>query len=248
MNAEIRHGRWEDVLADVECDSVIVDAPYGERTHAGALDAGKGSDGAAREAVSYEHWTPRDVEQFADSWAGRTRRWIVALTSHDLAPHWESSYRANDFYAFAPVAVVIGGMGVRIQGDGPASWSLWLCVGRRKARKLSTARGAKGIWRSLPGGYTGPATDGMAGGRGKPAWLCEALVRDYSDPGMLVCDPCAGWGNGLIAAAKLGRQAIGAEMDAAAYEVAARRLRGEEARPNPAQPSIWDLMPSAEAG
>jgi hypothetical protein len=236
----IRLGRWEDVLADVECDSVITDPPYGERTHSNVISEEDLPDGCERATIDYTHWGASDVERFVDAWAGRTRRWIVALTSHDLVDHWLSSYRANDFYAFAPVGVVVTGMGVRIQGDGPASWTLWICAGRRKARKLSTARGAKGIWRSLPGGYTGPSTENMAGGRGKPPWLCEALVRDYSDPGMLVCDPCAGWGHTLLAARDLGRRFIGAEMDPAAHAVADRMLRGDgRANPRPEQPSLF---------
>ena len=240
MNAEVRLGRWEDVLADVECDSVITDPPYGQRTHSNVISEADLPDGSDRATIDYAHWTATDVERFVDSWTGRTRRWIVAMTSHDLVPHWLSSYEASDFYAFAPIGIVVSGMGVRIHGDGPASWTLYACVGRRKAKKLSTARGAKGIWRSLPGGYTGPASDGMAGGRGKPAWLCEALVRDYSDPGMLVCDPCAGWGNTLVAAAKLGRRAVGAEMDDEAYRVAARVLRGDgRAEPLIEQPSLF---------
>jgi len=162
------------------------------------------------------------------------------MTSHDLVPHWISSYEVNGWYAFAPLAAVISGMGVRIQGDGPASWVVHIVVARRRAKRLSTAPGAKGIWRSLPGGYYGNATPGMAGGRGKPPWLVEALVRDYSDPGMVVCDPCAGWGSTLLAARKQSRHAIGAEMDRDAFEIARRTLAGDEARPTIEQPSLFD--------
>lgn len=37
MSAEVRLGRWQDVLAGVRPDTVIVDAPYSERTHKGAI-------------------------------------------------------------------------------------------------------------------------------------------------------------------------------------------------------------------
>lgn len=56
------------------------------------------------------------------------------------------------------------------------------------------------------------ATD-RSGGRGKPSWLMRALVRDYSMPADLVCDPLAGWGSTLRAALDEGRRAIGAEID-----------------------------------
>lgn len=239
VTTEIRYGRYQDVLADVECDTVIVDAPYSAKTHEGAAVEGDGYDGAERAAIDYAHWTAADVEAFVSSWAQRVRCWIVSITDDTLAPHWRASYERNGLYAFATVGIVISGMGVRIQGDGPSSWTLNGVVARRRGVKLSTAPGAKGIWRTLPGGYYGPAQPGMAAGRGKPAWLIEALVRDYSDPGMTVCDPCAGWGSTLIAARKLGRNAIGAEMDRDAFEIADRTLSGLDPRPQAHQPSLF---------
>ena len=241
MTAEIRHGRYQDVLADVTCDTVIVDAPYSERTHSGALDeaATEMPDGHARTGISYSCWGGADIEAFVSSWAPRTRCWMVSITDHVLAPMWLASYERSGLYAFAPVGIVISGMGVRMMGDGPASWTLYACVARQR-RKM---QGSK-IWRALPGGYTetfpGHNAGGVSGGgRGKPAALMEKLVRDYSDPGMTVCDPCAGWGGTLVAARKLGRNAIGAEMDAEAFSIADRTLRGDEARPRLEQPSLF---------
>ena len=88
-------------------------------------------------------------------------------------------------------------------------------------------------WGTLPGAYVGDRSPSSSGGRGKPPWLNHAIVRDYSRPGDLVCDPMAGWGGFLAAAAALDRRAIGAEMDRAAFELA------EEACARPLQ---LDLM------
>jgi predicted RNA methylase len=60
-----------------------------------------------------------------------------------------------------------------------------------------------------------PASTDRSGGRGKPSWLMQALVRDYSMEGDLVCDPLAGWGSTLRAAKAEGRRAVGAEIDPA---------------------------------
>ena len=245
MSAEIRLGRYQDVLADVRCDTVIVDAPYSERTHKGAAQ-GQIPDGIDRQAITYPWWGEAEVEAFVSSWAPRTACWIASITDSVLEPLWLAAYERAGLYTFPRLGIVITGMGVRLVGDGPASWTLSLCVARRKARSLSTVPGVKSIWRALPGGYHG--TQGVGpngtgheggGGRGKPSWLLEALVRDYSDPGMTICDPCAGWGSTLIAARKLGRNAIGAEMDAEAWGIADRTLRGDEARPRPEQPSLF---------
>lgn len=239
MTVDLRLGRWQDALADVEkVGSVITDPPYGSRTHDGALQGGeiddgrpmnltdesRGGDGSSRTPIDYACWTPDDVHEFVRSWAPRVERFIVPCTSHDLLPAWEAAYREANFYAFAPIAVVISGMGVRVLADGPANWTIHLPIARRRARHLGTG---PGIWRSLPGGYTGPAGEWQEGGRGKPAWLLDALVRDYSDPGHIVCDPFAGWGQTLVSARNAGRIAIGSEMSPTAYAAAQVYLSGD---------------------
>lgn len=246
QSVDLRLGRYEDVLTDVRPDAVICDPPYGARTHAGDVVAsGVGRDGAYRTAIDYACWSPDNVAAFVSSWAPRTACWIVAMTSHDLIPSWESAFAEAKWQSFAPVSAVISGMGVRLLGDGPASWTIHIVVARRRAKRLSTVAGCKSIWRSLPGGYVGPSSPSMAGGRGKPSWLLEDLVSDYSDPGMLVCDPCAGWGSTLVAAVKLGRRAVGAEVDPDAFAIADRRARGDEAKPREEQPSLFSAIGGA---
>jgi hypothetical protein len=221
----IRLGRWEDVLADVRPDSVIADPPYGDRTHEGArstkdIDVDVDDFGGNIEGIAYDPWTPTDVGNFVGSWAPRTRRWIVAMTSHDLIPAWESAYLAAGMYYFAPVVAVIKGMTVRVRADGPASWAIYCMAARHRDDAAMSYDGRKEghIWRSLPGGYAGPAdTKNAAMGRGKPRWLCEALVRDYSNKGDLVVDPLAGWGSIPRAAESLGRRSEGAECDPGAF-------------------------------
>jgi len=218
---DLRYGRWESALAGERCDTIITDPPYGERTHKGAkttADLTKAGDG-----IRYDHWTAKEVSAFVESWAPRTRRWIVAMTSHDLIPAWEAAFSKNRLYGFAPVPAILVGMGVRVCGDGPSSWGIYIMAARHTAKAAMKYHGQPegAMWRALPGGYCEAANTGKSGGgRGKPSWLTHALVRDYSNPGDLVCDPMAGWGATLTAAAALNRRAIGAEMDREAYEIA----------------------------
>ena len=65
---------------------------------------------------------------------------------------------------------------------------------------------------------------GMAVAGGKPLWLMRAIIRDYTRPGDLVCDPCAGGGTTLLAAAIEGRRAIGAEMNPDTHSKATARI------------------------
>jgi len=59
----------------------------------------------------------------------------------------------------------------------------------------------------------------------KPVGLLELLVRSYSNPGDLVCDPCAGSWSSAIAAMNASRQFVGFERDKAMFERAAKRIR-----------------------
>jgi site-specific DNA-methyltransferase (adenine-specific) len=58
----------------------------------------------------------------------------------------------------------------------------------------------------------------------KPLALLERIVAAASAPGDVVLDPCCGSGTALVAAARLGRRAIGGDRAPEAIELAARRL------------------------
>lgn len=59
---------------------------------------------------------------------------------------------------------------------------------------------------------------------GKPLWLMERLVEDYSRPGQLVVDPCCGAGTTLEAARRTGRRAIGGDVSLEHARIAADRV------------------------
>lgn len=74
----------------------------------------------------------------------------------------------------------------------------------------------------------------------KPLALMLDLVADFTDPGDIVIDPFMGSGTTGVACLRLGRRFIGWEMNADYYEIACRRLRGDEAKPQKHQPSLFD--------
>lgn len=214
---DLRLGEWQTALNGVTCDALIVDPPYSARTH----DAGTTrNDGVDAEGLTptYKGWTSDDVHAFVTEWAPRTRGWMVALTDSELIQAWRDAYRASGRYAFAPVPCVTLGGSVRISGDGPSSWAVYAMV----ARPASFVK-----WGTLPGAYVGPREEGAKSGRGKPRWLMDALVNDYSRDVHVVCDPMAGYGSTLFAALRAGRRAIGSERDADAHAEAIRRAYGK---------------------
>jgi hypothetical protein len=141
---------------------------------------------------------------------------MVALTDDMLAPLWRSAYAAAGLLDFAPVPVIQ--KRPRLIGDGPSSWAVWMMTARPRSRAFAT-------WGCLPGAYEAPTDKtGIVAGA-KPLGLMRAIVRDYSRPGDIVVDPCAGGGTTLLAAVMEGRRAIGAEVDPATWTKAVARLR-----------------------
>lgn len=224
---DLRLGRWQDVLKDVECDACIMDPQYSARTHAGHDAAGRRYDGASAVGLGYAAMDAAGVGEVVSSWSPRTRAWMAAMTSHDLVPAWEAAFEASGRYCFAPVPIVDRGSRVRLQGDGPSGWCVWMVVARPR-----TATMAK--WGTLPGVYErSPGDERSPRMGGKPLGVMRAIIRDYSRLGDLVCDPFAGGGTTLLAAAIEGRLAVGSEMDAEAHaEALARWNKGH-------QTSMW---------
>lgn len=200
----LRYGDFHDVLNDVpQVDALICDPPYGDRTHAGQYAAG--ANGAGRRKLNYESWTPEDVHYFVNYWAPRTRGWMAIMSCSDLAWHWRDAMQKAGRYAFAPVPCVIRGMTVRLGGDGPSSWAVYLNVSRPRSKEFV------GGW-TRPGAYVvGRGSGGHIGG--KPLELMRQIVADYSREGDLVCDPCAGYATTGIAAWQQNRQFVGAEVN-----------------------------------
>lgn len=214
-------------------DTLIVDPPFGARTHAGARTAAAVPAGARRKhGIAYQHWTPAEVWSFVDWSAPRTRRWICAMTSHDLCAAWELAFERAGWYPFAPIPIIVRGMGCRLQGDGPSNVTFYLMVARSRGRAAmaNPVSNRTALWRTLPGFYDvrrgskpeRPGKDGQ--GRDKPAELLAQIVRDYSNEGDLVCDPMAGYGSTLIAALASGRRAIGSEIVARVARTANREI------------------------
>lgn len=218
--------------AGTVADALIVDAPYSERTHAGHDNGTAGVNRAEagrvnrstgqierawqRSEIDYAAWNGEDVSTFVRSFAPVTRGWICSLTDHALAGAWEVAMVGADRYVFSPLACVESGSRVRLGGDGPSQWSTWLVASRPRTREWQS-------WGTLPGAYVGTSEKKPITG-GKPLWLMRAIVGDYTAPGDLVLDPCAGGGTTLVAAVELGRRAIGCEPDAGRYAIAAKRI------------------------
>jgi DNA modification methylase len=201
-------GDCRDVLPTLpQVDHVVTDPPYSERTHAGhdaSNREGFGRDGADRRALGYSAWTTGDVETVVPQLCRVSRGWVAVMTDHVLAVPIQDAMRTGGRVTFAPLPWYVPGRTVRLVGDGPSSWTTWIVVSRTKAQRK---------WGTLPGGYTQGGEQYHMGG--KPEALMLALVADYSRAGDTILDP----------AKRLGRKAIGIELNPAYCDVIVSRLR-----------------------
>lgn len=216
---ELRLGRWQDVLADVaQVDSVITDPPYSERTHAGQ----RTGSSTRTPTITYDAMT--DYAELASLWSQRTRMWACVFSDHSGSHVHEQEWESAGWYVFAPVGWIKDVYAPRLSGDGPACGMEYITVARPKKRMDPSDSGHRCGYYLVKGRYSCDAPSGIAGQ--KDINGMRAIVRDYSRPGDLVCDPYAGSGTTLLAAVMEGRRAIGAEMDEGRFDMAVRRLRG----------------------
>lgn len=230
---ELCRADWE-AAPSRECDAVITDPPYSDRTHAGHDEGGEQTKlvtgQRTRRALSYVAWAPGDMARFVGHVQARARGWVFIMTDHVLFRACESA-TASSRYSFAPV--MVQQKRPRLMGDGPASWFVHCYASRPRSSEFLR-------WRCLPGGYESLPERGVPIVGAKPVPLMRQVVRDYSNPGDVVCDPCAGSGSTLIAAIREGRRAIGFEPDPDTFDYAVDRLRkiSEEFEPgDPTRPA-----------
>ena len=216
---DLRLGRYQDVLADVQADHAIFDAPYSAITHSNfnaVTDAAR-TDKANRNPINYAAWGQPEIADAVAWCKEHVRGWVCSMTDFQLSRPWYDALEAAGYYVFAPVAIVESGRSIRLVGDGPANWTIFMVVARPKTA-------AAKAWRALPGSYMVPThRDKIPGG--KTVRCMREIIRDYSNPGDTIVDICAGGGTTLLAAAIEQRKSIGAEMDPATFAAAQARLR-----------------------
>lgn len=219
---ELRLGDYREVLCDVEPDVMIADPPYSDRTHNGARTAKDFRAGDKRHdrfqnLIVYDRISEAWCDDFASFWAPRIAHWAIVFGDHVSNRWWEKSFRTSDWLTFAPLPWVRTNAPPRFQGDGPQNSCEWIAVAR--PRRTVRDKGSRIGWYQC----AIESRDQVVVG-GKPLALMRALVRDYSRPDDLICDPCAGGATTLIAAALEGRRAIGAELDPETYAKACARI------------------------
>lgn len=223
---QIFHGDCREVLPGLSAvDHVITDPPYSDVTHAGA----RGGEGDTV-LVDFAAVTDADVRRYFD--LIDARRWIIATV--DWRHVRELERRPPGRYRFVRFGVWVKPNGApQFTGDRPATGWEAIAILHRAGDKMR--------WNG--GGHHAVFTHAKINGQhptAKPEALLIELVDAFTDAGETVLDPFMGSGTTLVAAKRLGRKAIGIELEEKYCEIAAQRLAQGSLFSQPCGRSVWE--------
>src|SRR5688572_12234870 len=220
-------GDCREILPSLESvDHVITDPPYSQHTHAkqwigSALTAdGKPRVSTAHAELGFEALTP-DLQAFVCAEARRlSRRWTLAFCDLESIFCWRAMMLSMGLdYVRACVWDKVDSA-PQFTGDRPASAAEAIVAGHARGAKDWNGGGGRNVFRHAVNAARGAKPHPTT----KPEPLMRELVALFTSPNDTVLDPFMGSGTTLVAAKRLGRKAIGIELEEKYCEVAATRL------------------------
>lgn len=207
------HGDCREVLPQLDpVQHIITDPPYSDDTHAGARTGDYGKGGVLVSFASTSALLIADVLSLcsANRWCVMTVDWQHVLPLKQTPPKGWKFVRHG-------VWVKPNGM-PQMSGDRPAQgWeAVAILHADVKGRMKWNGGGLPATWSHMKVSGLHPT--------GKPESLLLEWVIQFTDAGETILDPFMGSGTTLAAAKRLGRKAIGIELNEQYCEVAARRL------------------------
>ena len=229
------HGDALDVLPTLTADVIVTDPPYGETS----LSWDRWPDGWPSWAHDGVHqmWCFGSTRMFLDRrddfsdwklaqdivWSKPRGRGATSdrfNRSHELVLHW---YRGawGDLY-LDPQRVALPSGTPRVRATRGGQVDDGSRVKPQPGRSAYTDDGTRLMLTVIPGNPGDPRV--VLHPTQKPLAVIEPIIR-YSCPlDGTIADPFAGSGSTLVAAKRLGRKAIGIEIDERYCEIAAKRL------------------------
>jgi site-specific DNA-methyltransferase (adenine-specific) len=214
----IYHGDCREILPALpKVDLVLTDPPYSEKTHAGA-----------RSGDIHDQSKPIDFESVSAGFLidvfglCNVNGWVVSFIDWRHAADLERNPPSGLQFVRLGVWVKENPM-PQLTGDRPATGWEAIALLRSSGVKKWNGGGSPATWicGTSRFGYFGSSYHPTQ----KPITLVERLIPLFCDAGQMILDPFMGSGTTIVAAKKLGRRAIGIEIEERYCEIAANRLR-----------------------
>ncbi len=203
-------GDCREILPQIErVDHVITDPPYDTKTHDGARYG-------FRETSSKIPFAPLDVAWAVPLLLGAANGWVVAFCALEMFGAYRDA--ADRRWVRSGFWRRVNGV-PQFTGDRPGQPGEGLAIMHAGGvKKRWNGSGSHAFW-EYPIVSNGPHPTT------KPELLMCELVSQFTDEGELILDPFMGSGTTLVAAKRLGRRAIGIELNEDYCKVAVSRLR-----------------------
>ena len=225
----IYHGDCRMFLPQLSpVDHVLTDPPYSEHVHGKSMRGADGWKGDISETrdLGFDALTPQLLGRVARWCSWNVRRWVGVFSDVESTHLWREALAVEEMeYVRTAFWHKVGGA-PQFTGDRPAVACEAITLCHPQGRKRWNGGGKAGIY-SVPIVLNrgASATEYRCHTTQKPEELMAQLVADFSDLGELILDPFMGSGTTLVAAKRLGRKAIGIELNEQYCETAAQRLR-----------------------
>ena len=224
-------GDCRDVVLHLQpADHVLTDPPYDAETHAGARTAAKASTPSMQTGTRTLgpinridiDFDPFDVTSLLPVLLRLTRRWLVGFSALEMLGEYRrvggDAWIRGGFWRRPDGAPQFTGDRPGQPGEGIPILHRPLSAGREgRTRWNGGGKHAYYEYMTVKHGRVHPTQ--------KPEELMVQLVADFTDAGDLILDPFMGSGTTLVAAKRLGRKAIGIELEEKYCEIAATRLQ-----------------------
>lgn len=229
-------------------DVVITDPPYSDYVHSKSRRGGASAPKldvsgrnvacsfAREKEFGFESLSPDLRRECSYAFSLLARRWVLAFSDVESCHLWRDDLVDTGLEYVRTGAWVKLGATPQFTGDRPAAGFETITIAHPKGRKHWNGGGRHAIWRGaderdlvyeVPIVLNRSHSEPRLHTTQKPLELMLNLVGDFSNEGETILDPFAGSGTTLVAAKRLGRFAVGIELDEANCEIAAQRLERE---------------------
>lgn len=222
----IYHGNCFEVLSGVlaevgPVDHAISDPPFTQRTSEKARSGGPKFGMVSDRTITFDGVDGREA-QIASMCLQAALRWVIVFCALEQVGRYADAAGANWIRGTAWHRT---NSAPQFTGDRPGQSCEGIAIMHRKGRKRWNKGGTSLFYDGPTVNSVGDKDRGTEHPTVKPSWLMSSIVADFTDPGESILDPFMGSGTTLVAAKRLGRKAIGIEINEAYCEIAANRLR-----------------------